>query len=108
MVKQLTSRKLHRRGGAPFWQERYYDFNVWSAEKEAEKLDYIHHNPVKRGLVEHPEDWAWSSARHYLTGEECGVEIESHWTAGKRERRESIRQFGNGRRVEFRALPRTP
>jgi hypothetical protein len=33
-----------------------------------------------------PEDWDWSSFRHYLTGEESVVEIESHWTASKRER----------------------
>ncbi len=51
-----------------------------------EKLDYVHRNPVQRGLVRRPEDWAWSSARHYATGEECGVEIESRWTARRRER----------------------
>jgi putative transposase len=28
-------------------------------------IDYIHLNPVRRGLVERPEDWAWSSARWY-------------------------------------------
>jgi hypothetical protein len=27
---------------------------------------YIHHNPVRRGLVAHAEDWAWSSARDWL------------------------------------------
>ena len=32
-----------------------------------------------------PKDWAWSSFRHYLTGEEGTVEIESHRTAKKRE-----------------------
>ena len=68
-----------------FWQARYYDFNVWSDEKRVEKLRYIHRNPVKRGLVERPEDWRWSSFRHYLTGEEGIVEIESHWTAKRRE-----------------------
>jgi hypothetical protein len=30
-----------------------------------EKLDYLHRNPVQRGLVTCPEDWTWSSARHY-------------------------------------------
>jgi putative transposase len=44
----------------------------------------MHRNAVKRGLVKHPEDWIWSSFRHYLTGEEGIVEIESHWTAKKR------------------------
>jgi putative transposase len=70
----------------PFWQARYYDFNVWSEGKRVEKLRYMHGNPVKRGLVEKPEDWRWSSFRHCLTGEESVVEIESQWTARKRER----------------------
>ena len=68
----------------PFWQARYYDFNVWSAEKVTEKLNYMHRNPVVRGLVDKPEDWAWSSYRHYATGERGTVEIESFWTAAKR------------------------
>jgi len=50
-----------------------------------EKLRYMHRNPVKRGLVSRPEDWAWSSFRHYATGIEGTVEIESEWTARKRE-----------------------
>ena len=48
-----------------FWQRRFHDFNVWSASKEREKLTYMHHNPVKRGLVSRPGYWAWSSARDY-------------------------------------------
>jgi hypothetical protein len=42
-------------------------------------------NPVRRGLVARPEDWKWSSARHYSTGEKGAVEIESHWTARRRQ-----------------------
>lgn len=53
------------------WQRRFYDFVVWSAQKRQEKLHYIHRNPVELVLVEEPEDWRWSSARHYLLGE-CG------------------------------------
>jgi len=68
----------------PFWQARYYDFNVHNAEKRIEKLRYMHRNPVKRGLVTKPEDWAWSSFRHYATGVEGAVEIESQWTAARR------------------------
>jgi putative transposase len=67
-------------------QERYYDFNVRTPKKKIEKLRYIHRNPVKRGLVEKPEDWPWSSFRNYATGEEGMIEIESPWTARKRER----------------------
>jgi hypothetical protein len=51
------------------WQRRFYDFVVFSEKKRAEKLDYMHRNPVKRGLVLEPEQWAWSSFRHYANGE---------------------------------------
>jgi hypothetical protein len=68
-----------------FWEPRYHDFNVWSEAKRVEKLRYIHRNPVHRGLVERPEDWLWSSFSHYGTGIEGPVEIESQWTARKRE-----------------------
>jgi putative transposase len=68
----------------PFWQARYYDFLVHNEEKRIEKLRYMHRNPVVRGLVGKPEDWAWSSFRHYATGVEETIEIESHWTAMRR------------------------
>jgi REP element-mobilizing transposase RayT len=47
------------------WQRRFYDFNVWSERKRIEKLRYMHCNPVARGLVDSPEQWAWSSVRAY-------------------------------------------
>lgn len=87
LMKQMVSRALRgSRSREPFWQARYYDFNVWSERKQIEKLRYIHRNPVQRGLVQSPEEWSWSSFRHYLTGEEGAVEVESAWTARKRER----------------------
>ena len=40
-----------------FWQRRFYDFDVWSAAKRREKLEYMHRNPIRRRLVEDPKDW---------------------------------------------------
>ena len=59
------------RGAMPrsFWQRRFYDFNVWSGKKRIEKLNYMHMNPVKRGLVADAKLWAWSSYRFYQYGE---------------------------------------
>jgi len=85
-LKQSVARSFALRAREPFWQARYYDFNVWSEEKRIEKLRYMHRNPVVRGLVERPEEWPWSSFRHYATGVEGTVEIESDWTARRRER----------------------
>jgi putative transposase len=87
ILKQETSKKLKRPGDAQFWQRRYYDFNVWSEDKPGEKIDYMHRNPVKRGLVAKPEDWPWSSYRHHATGIAGVVEIESDWTSRGRELR---------------------
>jgi putative transposase len=84
-MKQSVARRLALRHKEPFWQARYYDFNVWSNQKRIEKLRYIHRNPVARGIAAKPEDWNWSSYRHYLTGVEGTVEIESEWTAARRE-----------------------
>jgi len=85
MLKQITSQKLRAKHLPRFWQVRYYDFPVWSEAKLIEKLRYIHRNPVKRELVKRPEDWKWSSFVHYATGTEGIVEIESQWTARRRE-----------------------
>jgi putative transposase len=41
---------LWQTGPPAFWQKRYYDFNVFSQRKHAEKLNYMHNNPVKRGV----------------------------------------------------------
>jgi putative transposase len=84
-LKQSVSRTVALRSSQPFWEPRYYDFNVWTAKKQIEKLKYLHRNPVTRGLVANPEDWEWSSFQHYATGVERTVEIESEWTASRRE-----------------------
>ena len=85
MLKQMVARRMQPGGtDRPFWQARYYDFNVITRKKWIEKLRYIHRNPVTRGLVAAPEDWPWSSYPHWLTGEKGAVEIESHWTFTER------------------------
>jgi putative transposase len=57
------------------WEKRFHDFNVWSERKRIEKLRYMHRNPVTRGLVEHPEEWRWSSFRSYYFGEQGLVRV---------------------------------
>jgi putative transposase len=87
-LKQEVSRRLIGEADH-FWQRRYYDFNIRNRCQFAEKLRYIHRNhrnPVSRGLCARPEDWRWSRFVHYATGVEGCVEIESEWTANKRER----------------------
>jgi putative transposase len=76
VLKAETS-KLLKANRKQFWQIRYHDFNVFTAAKRIEKLKYMHRNPVARGLVAKPEDWPWSSYRHYLTNHPGRIEITS-------------------------------
>ncbi|MGH9774819.1 MAG: REP-associated tyrosine transposase [Candidatus Acidiferrales bacterium] len=59
-----------------FWHRRFYDLNVWSQKKKTEKLEYMHMNPVKRGLVTSPKDWAWSSYSFYESGDVGLIRID--------------------------------
>ena len=64
-----------------FWQRRCYDHNCRTEKSLWEKVNYCHNNPVKRGLVNSPELWKWSSYRWY-TGHhdvvlKMDIELES-------------------------------
>ncbi|MFO8100645.1 MAG: hypothetical protein R6U37_00535 [Dehalococcoidia bacterium] len=57
----------HRRGlRYQVWQKGFYDFNIYTESKFREKLDYMHSNPVKAGIVKHPADYHWSSYGQYF------------------------------------------
>lgn len=66
------------------WQDRYYDSNIRGEAERSRVIRYIHRNPVRRGLVDKPGQWPWSSYRHYQTGERGTIEIESDWVSFQR------------------------
>ncbi len=57
------------------WQEGSHAELVFSDDMMREKLNYIHNNPVKRGYVEKPEHWRYSSAKNYM-GEGGLIELD--------------------------------
>jgi putative transposase len=54
-----------RKASGELWQPRYFDHAIRSVKEYHETLEYIHLNPVRKGLVRHPEDWLWSSIHSY-------------------------------------------
>lgn len=50
------------------WMDRFDDVLIYTNKVMETKVLYIHNNPVKKGLVENPEDWKYSSYRNYLSG----------------------------------------
>ena len=67
------------------WQPRFDDLIVVSEEQFKVKIEYIHNNPVKAGLVQRAEDWPYSSAVDWLATRKGLVPIdrEFRWTAGQ-------------------------
>ena len=63
-IKRNSSYNLQRSLGIqpPMWVRRFHDEIVVTYEGILETIEYIHYNPVKRGLVENPEDFPFSSA----------------------------------------------
>jgi putative transposase len=60
-----------------FWQAGGgYDRNLRSVGDVHEKLNYLHANPVRRGLVDRPEDWPWSSAKAWMDGTDGLVSLD--------------------------------
>ena len=57
------------------WQEGVHPQAITSEEMLRQKLDYIHFNPVKIGLLDCPADWRYSSARNF-SGSEGVLEID--------------------------------
>jgi putative transposase len=57
------------------WMDRFDDEVIKSEKWFFQKLNYIHNNPLKAGLVEQPEDWSYSSARNYINGDHSIIKI---------------------------------
>ena len=78
-IQVLKQRFFRHYPDDEIWEPRYHDFNVFTTAKELEKLNYIHQNPVKAGLVATPADWPWSSFHSHTTHTPHPVKITT-WT----------------------------
>jgi len=80
LLKRLRfARKAHRNDREhQFWQEGSHPQVIEDETMLRQKLEYIHQNPVKRGYVDEPGHWRWSSARSYA-GREGLIEVFTGW-----------------------------
>jgi putative transposase len=78
-MKKISALRLHqhRKTSGPFWQHQFWDRFVRHAKEFSERLEYMHFNPVLRGLVESPGQWRWSSFNNFgaRAGEIAGCPI---------------------------------
>ncbi len=80
ILDQLAFYKKAHKDDRPFqfWQEGSHPQLISSENILRQKVDYIHQNPVKRGYVEFPEYWRYSSAVNYL-GEKGLIDVYTDW-----------------------------
>ncbi len=78
LPKSFTE-EFHRHAGKDrerrFWQPTQHPVGIISEEFWKQKMDYLHYNPCRKGLVLRPEDWRFSSARYWLGREENDVQL---------------------------------
>lgn len=66
LLEELTIRERPGKQTFRFWQEGPgYDRNLTSPNALISAAEYLHGNPVRRGLCVSPDEWKWSSWRHY-------------------------------------------
>ena len=73
-----ATESVKRRGDAQYhiFQADDYDFNIFTEKKLIEKFQYIHNNPLKRGLVECASDYEYSGTRNYDFGDNSLIEVD--------------------------------
>lgn len=58
------------------WQEGFHPITIESDQFFLEKLQYLHENPVRKGYVDRPEQWRYSSARNYVLDDDSIIAVE--------------------------------
>lgn len=61
------------------WKPRFDSLVIVKEETLRQKIEYIHHNPVRRQLVAEPTAWRYSSARNYAGLAGCDLEVDTEW-----------------------------
>ena len=81
-ARKIMTLRFHARRGSrgPLWQHQFWDRLVRDGREFNERLEYMHLNPVKKGLVKRPEDWRWSSYNNFAlekaTVAACPIQID--------------------------------
>lgn len=81
-VKNVSALRLHAVRGSegPLWQHQFWDRFVRNATEFNARLEYMHMNPVRKGLVKRPQDWRWSSYNNFAldkaTVAACPIQID--------------------------------
>ena len=83
LLRELKQAKLQHKKESDYqlWQEGSHPQEIMSEKMLLQKINYIHNNPVKRGYIDKPSCWRYSSARDY-EGKKGLLEVHTEWGGG--------------------------
>jgi putative transposase len=61
------------------WQDSFWEQCIYTEDFPRQKLNYIHLNPVRAGIVKDAAEYPYSSYRNYYLGDKQLIEIDSQW-----------------------------
>jgi len=66
-IKKISALRFNRRRNTsgPIWHHQFWDRFVRHPKEFSDRLEYMHFNPVRRGLVSVPGEWRWSSHNNF-------------------------------------------
>ncbi len=78
ILGKFAMNKLSSKSASKYqiWQEGYHPKMILTDDEFGQKINYIHNNPVKKGLVNQPEEWKYSSYRNYYCHDDLAIEFE--------------------------------
>lgn len=78
-IEELRGNAAGRKHIFKLWMDRFDDVVIASEEMLIVKLEYIHDNPSRAGLVREPEAWPYSSAQNYSIGDHSFLRVHTDW-----------------------------
>ncbi|UCD54771.1 MAG: transposase [Candidatus Omnitrophota bacterium] len=78
MIKGNFSRRFNKMYDSTghIWQKRFYDEGIRNEGMLISKIEYIHNNPLKHGIVADIDKFVYSSYQHYFNGKTCLLKID--------------------------------
>ena len=74
----ISSKKIKQINDAQFWRQGNWPKLIVNQGFLAQKINYIHDNPVRKGYVIKQEDWKYSSARNRILGDNSLIEVDNY------------------------------
>ena len=78
LYRYVFKKAAQEKGGKQdykIWQDSFHPEAIYSDHWFNQKLEYIHHNPLRKGFVSRPEDWKFSSARNWILEDDSIIRI---------------------------------